>query len=161
MHIEVRFPTEALTYTGVRTYDPEADDIRSLLADVCDCIAESGQFIVSGFGQDPWPTDVGTDLPVLLEQLPEALDAIESSRDFKIDFYEQGLERTIEFSFAGACYVATCASFGSWQPTRNPEPIAAPELEKQSLDIREGFMRLLKRDFHELAESPFIQSWLR
>jgi hypothetical protein len=34
MRIEVRFPTEALADADVRTYDPEVDDIRSLLDDV-------------------------------------------------------------------------------------------------------------------------------
>ena len=40
---------------SMRTYDPELDDIRSILSDVCDFAHEHGRFVVSGFGQDPWP----------------------------------------------------------------------------------------------------------
>jgi len=41
---------------------------------------------------------VGTDLAIFLEQLPNVLRAVNAGAATEIDFYEQGIERKIEFS---------------------------------------------------------------
>src|SRR5471032_2614651 len=74
-----------------KNYDPELDDIRSILIDVCEALSNYVQFNVSGFGQDNWPVDVATDLAVFLEQLPYFMIAISAGENFELQFYEQGI----------------------------------------------------------------------
>jgi hypothetical protein len=80
---------------GGRTYDPELDNITSVLTDICEALAEEGsvRFVVDGFGQDPWPVDVRTDLPVVIEQVPAVLKALRSGFSTSLGFYEQGIQR--------------------------------------------------------------------
>ena len=51
-------------------YEEELDDVRSIISDVCEALADttSADFIVSGFGQKRWPVDVWADLPTFLER---------------------------------------------------------------------------------------------
>jgi hypothetical protein len=92
MHIELRVPDTLDARLQVRTYDPELEDIRAILAEVCEVLEGHVQFLVSGFGQDPWPVDVWKDLTASMEQLPTALRAVKSGQDAEIHFYEQGID---------------------------------------------------------------------
>src|SRR5438270_139453 len=101
-----------------RKYDEELDDVRSILTNIGRALADSGaaDFTVSGFGQTRWPLDLGTDLPVFLEQLPAAISAVGAGTAFSLDFYEQGVERVIHFSPWRDLYSAKCESYAQWVP---------------------------------------------
>jgi hypothetical protein len=62
------------------SYEEGMHDVRPILSDVCEALADtaSADFVASGFGQARWPVDVRTDLPVFLEQLPEAIASAEA-----------------------------------------------------------------------------------
>jgi hypothetical protein len=160
MQINLRLEPSAQFH--IRTYDPDEDDVRSILMDVCDALEPRSVFAVSGFGQDVWPVDVKTDLAVFLEQVPDALRAIRERKVAEIDFYEQGVERSIAFEPAGAKYVATCKTWSTtWQPHPSIEEISADALEQMLLAAREEFMRVLTRMAPGLADHPWIREWLR
>jgi hypothetical protein len=89
MRIELRINEMPVKKPWARFYDLCLDDVRSILVDVCRKIARGGEFVVSGFGQDPWPANMQTDFPVFLEQLPEILRAIHDMTFVEIEFYEQ------------------------------------------------------------------------
>lgn len=146
---------------AARTYDPDQDDVRSILVDVCRAIGSRGQFIISGFGDNRWPVDVCTDLPIFLEQLPSVLRAFNEGAAIDIDFYEQGVERSISFEAIGDQYLAKCTSRTDWQPCPATEEIDRHELEEMFLTAREEFMRALRGMSSELARHPWIQRWLR
>lgn len=74
-------------------------------------ISDKSRFVVSGFGQEKWPVSVDTDLPIFLEQLPDLLKSIESRKNFRLDFYEQGVERYLSFILSDAEYSISCISF--------------------------------------------------
>ena len=82
-----------------REYDPELDDIRSILADLCRSAGPETVFTVSGFGQECWPVDVEVDLLVCMEQLPRLIKMLSQGLRHELDFYEQGLERLLSFNF--------------------------------------------------------------
>lgn len=143
-----------------QTYDPEEDDVRSILRDVCQTIGRNGQFIFSGFGQDRWPLDVEYDFLTLVENLPSIRQAVNESKACSIELYEQGVERSIQFIPSGNIYTATCSSGTEWQPNPNSEMIDQAEL-KSMIDKVEGeFMRAFAIISPELSNHPWVTTWL-
>jgi hypothetical protein len=165
MHIELRIPDDLNTRLPVRTYDPELEDVRAILADVCECAEGQVEFGVSGFGQDPWPVDVRIDLTVLMEQLPSALHAVKSGMEADLFFYEQGVQRQILLAPAGDdAYLATCISYSSdpfrWDPDPAEEQLDRASLERMLTAVQNNFMGLLRRISPEMAEHEWVRSWL-
>src|SRR5512138_2113068 len=89
--------SELRVVTNAHEYAEDLDDVRSLLHDLCSALEEQGsiRFVVE-FAGERWPTDVRTDLTTVLEQMPDVARGI--SEAFEIDFFEQGLERTLHFT---------------------------------------------------------------
>lgn len=142
-------------------YEEELDDVRSIINSVCESLAEtsSADFVVSGFGQDRWPVDVRTDLPIFLEQLPNAIAAVESNASFLLDFYEQGIERVVCFEPQGDHYFARCESQAEWRPDPAIESISRLELRRMLSDVRESFMQFLSRNAPRVATHPWMREW--
>jgi hypothetical protein len=142
-------------------YDDESDDIRSLLDDTCGILADTelAEFKTSGFGQESWPVDVRTDFSVFLEQLPAAIASVAAESDFEIDFYEQGIERTIRFSRRGSQYVARCESRTTWTPNPETEMIDVLVLHRMLCDVRAHFLKFLERFLPEVAIHPWMLDW--
>ncbi|GAB3386273.1 hypothetical protein GCM10027432_20290 [Lysobacter fragariae] len=160
MRIELRLRESPASELATRAYDPDENDIRSILMDVCRAMERRSDLVVSGFGQDRWPVDVGTDLPVLLEQLPDALRAVNVGATAEIDFYEQGIERAITFSPTDGRYVATCTSRTIWQPNPAVEHIDREDLEEMLMAVREVFMHAFAEVAPGLARHPWVRLWL-
>ena len=158
MHIELHLPQPPESPPPLRDYDPELDDVRSILSDVCDWAEPYGIFVVGGFGQDPWPLDVRTDLLVVLEQLPEALLALSSGAAFEIDFYEQGVERRISFSPNEGGYAAACLSYGNWRPDPSVEKIDRAALDRMLTAVRDEFLRFIRCSYPGLELHPWLVS---
>ncbi|SMC28087.1 hypothetical protein SAMN02745857_03110 [Andreprevotia lacus DSM 23236] len=145
---------------SARTYDPDLDDIRSMLVDVCRTIGTQGDFLVSGFGEARWPLDVPTDLPVFLEQLPAVLSAVRQGTGAGLDFYEQGIERTISFTPMGKLYLATCTSWTAWQAAPASMTIARADLEQMLQNASDAFMHALQHMTPALARHAWVRQWL-
>jgi hypothetical protein len=103
--------------------------------------------------------DWTTDLPILLEQLPDAAASVETGAPFSLDFYEQGLERVIHFEPRGEQYCARCQSHTKWTPAPAVEMIDKLELKTMISDAREGLMRFLSRNAPLAAAPPWMQHW--
>jgi hypothetical protein len=159
MQIELRL--KAASDFATRAYNSDEDDVRSILIDVCRAAGSQSEFVFSGFGQQRWPVDVGTDLPVFLEQLPSALRAVNQKMTAAVGFYEQGIQRSIMFEPSGRRYIATCASQTDWQPNPVTEDIPGEELADMLLAAREAFMSVLAEMAPDLAKHPWIRNWLR
>lgn len=162
----MRFSLDVRDYDLPRTpsveYVEEDDDVTSLIADICEAVADCGKvtFRVSGFGQDPWPVDVRTDLPVFLEQLPAAIRAAErGDREFTLDFYEQGLERVLLFTPNDGSFSVRCESATDWTPYPTKETITAPELGDVLLAIRHSFLRIVRAVAPEHHHHPWLVEW--
>jgi|SRR6218665_2143696 len=142
-------------------YDDELDDVRSILSDVCEALADTSaaEFVVSGWGEERWPVDVRTDLAVFLEQLPDALAAVDSGSSFVIDFYEQGVERVVRFDPQGEIYLGRCESQTDWTPAPAVEMIGMLELKKMFSEVREDLMRFLSRVAPRAAAHPWMREW--
>jgi hypothetical protein len=161
MQIELHLPDSVHERMQARTYDPEMDDVRSIFTDVADFAAQHGTLRISGFGESRWPVDVWLDLSVLLEQLPQALTAIEAGSPFEIDFYEQGSERKVVFAPEKNGYRATCLSDTKWQPDPAVEYMDRESLATMLLAVRDEFMRYVGVCCPDLVQHPWLQAWLK
>lgn len=161
MKIELRLPHRIDLQAALREYDEELDDVRSILSDVCHALEGQAELVISGFGQERWPVDVGTDLTVLLEQLPSVIRLISTGESAELDLYEQGIERVLVFAPADEWCDISCEGRRRWQPNPSVERMKRADIAEMLAAVRDGFMRLLRSSAPELAEHPWVVSWLR
>jgi len=159
LHISLQLPDITKVRAMPRTYHSETEDIRSILSDLCRTVAKEAKFVVGGFGQDRWPVDASTDLAVLLEQLPGILRAVRAGAATEIDFYEQGIERRIEFSPAENAYNATCMSQTEWQPNPAVERVGRAVLEGMLVGVQDKVVRLIEEIAPDLAKHDLVRRW--
>lgn len=95
-----------------------AMEVSEALAEICDRLADQQgvAFHVAGFGDDRWPVGIWGDLAIAVEQVPEVLGRLRSNRRFELDFFEQGVERSIAGEPIGSMVHLTCSSGTDWQP---------------------------------------------
>lgn len=99
-----------------------SSDYESLVMEACEVLGETDcQFSVSGFGEIAWPVSVSYDLSTLMEQIPEALTDLKNGHETEIDFYGQGVERTVSWTPRGAEMVLRCDSRTAWKPQPSEE----------------------------------------
>jgi hypothetical protein len=142
----------------------EEKKIITLIQELCQLLqaTSQAQFNVSGFGQDVWPVDVAVDLSIILEQLPEAIDAvIEDNYPFQLDFYEQGIERRLDFDKHNNLVKISCYSATNWIP--NPSSILVEEekVATQLLALRDSFLQATTRLLPEISSLERLNRWFR
>jgi hypothetical protein len=142
-------------------YNEEEDDVRSILMDVCNLLASKLSFSVSGFGQAVWPVDASADLPIFMEQLPSVLNALIEGHSGQIDFYEQGLERSLIFSIEGDACRVTCQSWSSWQPNPAEESLELGKLQEMLAGVKVAFLGAMRAAFPALRDHPWVLIWER
>lgn len=129
-------------------YDEDLDNHISVLSDICVILEQSGvvKFLVSGFGQRPWPVDVRTDLAILLEQLPELAKFVNSQQldVCNICFYEQGIERDLRFTMRGQNVDILCSSRSNWRPYPSIETISLDKLRAMIAKFVETMFEAIK-----------------
>ncbi|MFI9384804.1 hypothetical protein [Kutzneria sp. NPDC052558] len=93
------------------------EDLDDLALPLCELLDEAGvRFFVGGFGDRRWPVDVRYDLATIIPQLPAVIDSLQSRLEAELDFYEQGIQRTVMIDYSGDRVVLKCSSFGKWKP---------------------------------------------
>lgn len=157
--MQVKLAFGDIAHINFREYDPEFDNVQSILIDMCEAFSDAASFSVSGFGQSEWPVDVHTDLPVFLEQLPDAITLLRKSANAEIDFYEQGLERKLEFEPSSEWCIVRCTSLTMWEPQPATEKMSRFEVIRMMQVARDEFMRALSRADASLATHPWITRW--
>lgn len=145
---------------STRLYKFDEDDVRSILSDICRAMESQCEFIVSGFGQDRWPLDVGTDFLIFLEQFPDILRAVRQGLPGEIDFYEQGVERVINFLPGDGFYDLLCVSRTTWVPSKNIESVDCKNLEAMLKGIHDDFLRISRLTSPDLIDHPWMVDWL-
>jgi len=144
---------------AARIYDPQRDNIRSILVDVCYFLNNKSEFIISGCGQERWPARVYIDLSILLEQLPDILYGIHRKENFSIDFYEQNIQREVIFSYTPDKYVVTYKNKIDSALEPGTEKITRYALERMLLELRDAFMSALAEVSPGLEKHPWTQKW--
>lgn len=144
----------------LREYDPDLDNIVSVLTDICEALdgANAVAFRVAGFGDDAWPVRINPDLAILLEQLPHAIAAAWERSEFDLDFYEQGVERHLRFSPRGDTFDVSCASGSRWQP-EGDEAISRDAILRMLTTVRDRFLELARTIAPGSQTNPWLRTW--
>lgn len=142
----------------------DIDSSEGLLMKLCEEIDKDKivEFVVSGFGECSWFTDVGTDLPVMLEQLPAVFYWANSNKeDVQLDFYEQGLERTLHFKKITNEVEIRCESWGTWQPHPKIEHAKLNELSEMFTQTASSFTQLSEKIFPWVKNNYYYLEWFK
>ncbi|AFZ10680.1 hypothetical protein Osc7112_6546 (plasmid) [Oscillatoria nigro-viridis PCC 7112] len=145
-------------------YDYQYDNVVSAIMDLCDVLEETNifQFQVSGFGQERWPVDVRTDLSTILEQIPQILHSIACANyPFQLDFYEQGVERQLNFEEADTCIKISCYSGTFWEPNPSACFVRESDILMQLYNLRDSFVEAVKIVCPKLASSELFAIWCK
>jgi hypothetical protein len=139
---------------------PEFDlsaDYESLVMNSCELLSESGcRFHAEGFGQSHWPVDVSYDLSSVMEQLPSAIAALKCGERTTIDFYGQGVERSLTFVPAGDGVAIHCSSRTDWEPIPCREWASQRDVLALFADLANDFKSALSRTCPSVAQiRPF------
>ena len=82
-------------------YDPELDDLRSILRDVCASLADLPGVRFAIVVEVPVPVSVRMDLVIVMEQLLDTLATFRQGGVGMLDLYEQGIEAQLVFAGEG------------------------------------------------------------
>jgi hypothetical protein len=88
---------------------------------------------------------VAYDLSVVIEQLPVLLAGLREHAEVELDFYSQGIERTLRFTQVASQIEIECISRTSWLPN--------PAVEITSPEALASMLVRLARDFATSLES--------
>lgn len=160
--IELRQVGRPTSSTPARQYDEALDGITGILADACEALADGGhtQFIVRGFGQDPWPVKTSRDLAIFIEGMPQAIGALRRGEAASLGFWTQGIERVLDMTPHAGQFIVECRSMTAWEP--NPALINIPREEMLSMLDRflTSFVSQVRQRCPDLVTHPWFQSWL-
>lgn len=161
MRLEVPPGLGLVASVGECNYDDETDDVRSLLSDLCSRLAEEPQIAFrTSFAGEPWPTDVQTDLATVLEQLPNLPSAFVGT--FDLDFYEQGLERTLHFvSRESEVEITATSKRPTWTPPNRAVRLSRDAVQAELRSLAERFAELSIATRPDLWQHPWFRDWRR
>ena len=142
-------------------YSEELDDVRSIFVDLCGMLSEIDEvrFVIRGFGAT-WTATVRTDLAVVLEQLPDVLRGLREKTSVELDFYEQGLQRTVRFDGSEDDLLLTCTSrLPAWAPAQGTSQVSREATIAMFLQLSETFLRVAARACPGITEHRWLIAW--
>ncbi|GAA1765891.1 hypothetical protein GCM10009681_41200 [Luedemannella helvata] len=139
---------------------PSDLDFDSVVMELCQVLSETDcTFRIGGFGQSNWPVDVRYDLSTLVEQLPDVLSQIRSRELAEIDFYGQGVERTLRFGVGEERVFVSCISRTRWVPDPAEEELGYSELLSMLESVAAEFSESVQLIWPQLAEMKPFSEW--
>ena len=144
-----------------RVLPEERNDFLPLQMIICDHLEDTNliHFNVSGFGQKHWPVDVRTDLSTILTQVEDSFIALGEKKNFDLFFYEQGIERNLQFKWESCIYRVHCQSLSDWEPNPINEYLSHKEIRQQLTDLVNDFTRATYRVFPNIGDLPAFVDW--
>lgn len=138
----------------------DREDFDYLVMQGCRVLAESGcEFHIGGFGSQDWKFDIAYDMSTLLEQLPQLVEGLRQDGTGEIDFYSQGVERSVAFNKAGSNYEMRCHSRTSWRPSPSVETAKIVAVNKMLEDLAFNFSSALALASSEIADLEPFSAW--
>jgi len=144
----------------------EIEDIQSVLSLFCEVLFRSNsiEFHISGFGETSWNVS-SMELCCVLEEFSTFSSSIISNIqknlfNFYIDFYEQGVERTLKFEDEGDNVKIFCESRTNWIPNPTIEKIEKEKLKIMLEKFHNDFFYAIKCACPFLLDYPTIREVL-
>lgn len=124
--------------------DFEPDIIDEVVMEVCEFFSKNNiaEFEVSGFDLN-WPVDIETDLSIIIPQIPNILLMLRKDNKASLEFFEQGIERRIDFYLKNKLVELLCNNLQGEAIVQRPEVV--------SLDSLKDMFFLLIQEFNYLA----------
>ncbi|WP_438024154.1 hypothetical protein [Sorangium sp. So ce233] len=151
----------SLIESGQAQYDPELDDLGSVLRDICETLEAAGVgFLVRVCSEAYWPVTVRTDLLVVVEQLGVVLASLAQDQVGKLDFYEQGIERVVSLVPKDGSLLVQCSDLVV-KATSRTESVLVPReaVIKELIGLADGFLRVSRACCEQLASHPWFVEW--
>jgi hypothetical protein len=141
-------------------YDYNLDDSESVLRDICEIISDTDKvhFCVSAFNMD-WPVDIETDLLIVISQIPAIIIKLKQNEETQLDFYEQGIERSIKFQPQGEDIVISCFDLMG-DRLSPPEQYDKSEIIKQLVILVQDFIDIASKICPAYLKHPLLKNWL-
>jgi hypothetical protein len=153
-------PSEVVASVTASEPLEDLDDYEYLVMQGCRILSEAGcRFHIAGFGSNGWGFDVAYDMSSLMEQLPELLAGLTSDGRGEVDFYSQGVERTVTFEQVADSYMVRCHSRTSWAPRPEVEYVEAAVMEGMLAQLASTFSTALEAASSEIAMVEPFRSW--
>ncbi|CAM3583785.1 MULTISPECIES: hypothetical protein [Saccharibacillus] len=141
--------------------DLELDNDTAVFIRICEIFEISARvsFFVSGFGQKRWPVDCKTDLATVIEEVPYILEKVNNGDFFfELDFYEQGIERTLIFEEEDSKVKITCSSRTDWIPDPSIIRMNKSEVLRMFENFYNSFWECSYVLCSDLAEHPLLKN---
>lgn len=149
-------------FTELESIGEPGGDLVTVVMDGCALLAEAGcSFIAGGFGDDSWAVDVGYDLSIVLQQLPDVLGDMRASRPTRLAFSGQGVERVVDISPVGGELELECRSGTDWQPEPRQERVSPIEFESLLVRLASDFADAVSGVSPDLGRSSPLPAWRR
>lgn len=147
---------------GCLDSEDELNDLESVLQIICRKLEGRTKFVVNAFDVTDWPVDVRADFSVFLEQAPKMLEFLisDTKRSFVLDFYEQGIERELTFTYEGDTVVITCKSRIAWRPNREKILLSRRKLGRLLIDVFANFEDVVNKFCPDAAQNVMFRDWL-
>ena len=142
-------------------YDPELDNLGSILRDICDVLETAGVcFTVRVCSDDDWPVTVTTDLVVVLEQIGDVLASLARNQECTLDFYEQGVERIVTFTPRNEDMLIQCNDMIT-KPSSTTKRLTTPRdpVLRELLSLVDDFLRASSICSPHLTKHPWFVEW--
>ncbi|MFF6999223.1 hypothetical protein ACFY93_30355 [Streptomyces sp. NPDC008313] len=137
-------------------------DYDYLVMQGCRILSDVGcGFHIGGFGDADWGFDVSYDMSTFVEQLPSLIGSLRLNGTGEVDFYSQGVERSLAFKRVGDSYEIRCYSRTSWKPSPSVEFVECVSMEAMLDELTFDFSMALKRTSSEICRLEPFRSWCR
>jgi len=137
----------------------EIDSVTEIIMFLCNSLAGWAVFEVRGFGQASWPVNVATDLAVVLEQLPVVIRGLRQRQECTLDFYEQSVQRQVNFLPAEEQVRLQCLSGTDWTPVPTEVVQSRAELLMELRELRDSFLELVSRRAPAYTNDGNLLNW--
>ncbi|WP_042371018.1 hypothetical protein [Streptacidiphilus neutrinimicus] len=139
--------------------DPSDYDYLAMRA--CTDLAQTDTaFHIGGFGTQDWGFDISYDMSSFVESLPELVEALHGRKEFELDLYPQGVERTLTFRFPSPDTVEIdCASRTSWVPNPPTETTSRTQLLALCHALQQDLAASLAAIGSDVAQLPPFSTW--
>ena len=132
-----------------------------VIMNLCDCISEfkCARFYVVGFADLQWNVDVRTDLSTVLTELLENIKKLKKGENVNIDFYEQGVERSIAIQIIDEYAFLSCTDLDGNAISSVIERMPIQMLIDMLLKLIVNFIIIASKCCYYVNDNRYFNQW--